>query len=121
MNALILEPSDRISKLYQKILSEKNIDSFFVNNEEECLGKFASYDLIILEKPVRLPDGMFLENKLTMLAPEKKIFTISSYVKENPEISKLTQETREIIEKPFALLNILIQMDLPRAESILIQ
>ena len=118
MNALILEPSDRISKLYQKILSEKNIDSYYVKNETECLEKFSNFDLIILEKSVKLNDEMFLENKLSMLAPEKKIFVISSHIKENLEMENLSQETREIIEKPFALLSILIEMDLPRTEPI---
>ena len=46
---------------------------------------------------------------------------ILPYFKENPEINKLSQETREIIEKPFALLSILIEMDHPRTESIIVQ
>ena len=117
MKLLVVEQSEKISNIYKKIFNEKRYEVDFVKNEIECLDKFdKNYDCVVLEKSAT-PFEDAVEDKLRKTNPDQKIFFISPYLNSNKESSELMKKTREIIEKPFAMLTLISQLELKRQKS----
>lgn len=116
MKALVLEQNDRIIQLYKSIFSQKKCDAEFVSDSFSCLDKFATkksqYDLVILEKPVKTEIDSNLEDEIRMACPDQKIFFLSPYMSPREKEFDSVKETLDLIDKPFAMVNLLSQIEI---------
>ena len=117
MKLLVVEQNEKISNIYKKIFNEKRYEVDFVKNEFECLDKFnKNYDCVVLEKSSTSFEDA-IEVKLRKTNSDQKIFFLSPYLNSNEESPKLMRETREIIEKPFAMIALISQLELKQQKS----
>lgn len=115
MKLLVVEKSDIVSNIYNKIFNEKRYEADLVKNELECLAKFDNnYDCVVLEKSDSRPDGSRLEDKIREIKPEQKISFLSPYLESKVESPEFMKGTKDIIEKPFALIALITQLELER-------
>lgn len=126
MNVLVLEENERISKIFEKIFQKKNIVAQIVKSQEECLQVLQksgfekeNVDCIILDKSRMLDNEKRLEDEIIELRPWQKIFFLSPYLDtEHPEN---LSETVMIIQKPFALIALLIKLELKSTDAIIVK
>lgn len=116
MNALILEDSPRITRLYEKIFSAVGFDVDFVSDKFSCIDKFLNpdknYDFVILEKSIKFDEHINLEDKILLINPQQKIFFLSPYITaRGPEFSNIS-ETMSLIDKPFAMVSLLSYLEI---------
>ena len=73
----------------------------------ECLERFnKNYDYVVLENS----NLGTLEQKIRKIKPDQKILSLSQYI--NSECPSELKETRELIEKPFAVLTMISTLEL---------
>ena len=107
MKLLVLEQNELVSKIYKKIFEEKKYDADYARNDAECLERFdKNYDYVILENS----NLGTLEQKIRKIKPGQKILSLSQYI--NSEGPSELKETRELIEKPFAVLTMISSLEL---------
>jgi len=107
MKLLVLEQNELVSKIYKKIFEEKKYDADYVRNDLECLERFdKNYDYVVLENS----NSGTLEQKIRKIKPDQKILSLSQYI--NSEGPSELKETRELIEKPFAVLTMISSLEL---------
>ena len=115
MRLLILEDNESILNIYKKIFKEKNYEADFAKNELECLNKYnENFDYVVLENSKSSSVEPSLEYRIRELNPKQKIFYLFPYLNSKKGLSEVMQETREIIEKPFSIINLVAQMELKR-------
>ena len=107
MKLLVLEQNELVSKIYKKIFEEKKYDADYARNDLECLEKFdKNYDYVVLENS----NSGTLEQKIRKIKPDQKILSLSQYI--NSEYPDELKDTRDLIEKPFAVLTIISRLEL---------
>ena len=107
MKLLVLEQNELVSKIYKKIFEEKKYDADYVRNDLECLERFnKNYDYVVLEGS----NSGTLEENIRKIKPDQKILSLSQYI--NSEVPPDLKETRELIEKPFAVLTMISRLEL---------
>jgi len=107
MKLLVLEQNELVSKIYKKIFEEKKYDADYARNDLECLERFdKNYDYVVLENS----NLGTLEQKIRKIKPDQKILSLSQYI--NSECAPELKETRELIEKPFAVLTMISRLEL---------
>ena len=107
MKLLVLEQNELISNIYKRIFDEKKYDAEYAKNEFECIEKFdENYDYVVLDD---LKSG-FLEEKIRKLKPTQKILSLSPFMTSSGP-SEL-KETRDLIEKPFAILTLFGKLEI---------
>jgi DNA-binding response OmpR family regulator len=107
MKLLVLEQNELVSKIYKKIFEEKKYDADYARNDLECLERFdKNYDYVVLENS----NSGTLEQKIRKIKPDQKILSLSQYI--NSEGPSELKETRELIEKPFAVLTMISSLEL---------
>ena len=112
MRVLVLEENDRVTKLYKKIFQQKKINVEFLKDEAEYAQRSSEYyDLIILENPKF--EFRFLDKNHS----KNKVIYLSSFFNENSEISNVAKETREMLEKPFAMITLLSKLEIERLKK----
>lgn len=115
MKALVLEQNDRIIQLYKTIFEQKNHDAEFVGDHGQCLDKVMAknhYDLIVLEKPIKTDVDTNLEDEIRMANPGQRVFFLSPYMTQRDEEFDNVKETLDLIDKPFAMVNLLTQLEI---------
>ena len=119
MKFLVLEPNERVAKMYQKFFEQKQYQVTIIQNESECLNRFQtdSFDCVILEKSIFVKDGR-LEDQILEKNPGQKILFLSPYM--NMDAQGISKATQEIIEKPFAMVRLLSQIKLQKSKKILV-
>ena len=122
MRLLVLEKNERIIKIYQKIFEQTWHDVDFAWSLEEvgkrideCSQNETNFDAVILENRDQEVEK-YLTGKVKR--PSLQIFYL--YEKENNEKITLTQETREIIEKPLAMVKLLGKIRLSEAKQLVV-
>ena len=107
MKLLVLEQNELVSKIYKKIFQEKKYDADYARSDLECLEKFnKNYDYVVLENS----NLGTLEQKIRKIKPDQKILSLSQYI--NSEYPTELKETRDLIEKPFAVLTMISRLEL---------
>jgi DNA-binding response OmpR family regulator len=119
MKALVFEDNGRIIELYKKIFAQKNYEADFVSDASSCLAKFEvqaqNYDLVILEKPVKIDGDANLEDKIRKSSPQQKIFFLSPYMSPRGKEFDRIKDTTDLIDKPFALISLLSYLEIKPA------
>ena len=107
MKLLVLEQNEVISNIYKKIFDEKKFIADYAKNESECIEKFdENYDYVVLED---LKSGV-LEEKIKKIKPSQKILSLEPYMDSNGPVK--LKETRDLIEKPFAILTLFGKLEI---------
>ena len=121
MKALVLEGNNRIVQLYKSIFLQKKCDAEFVSDSSSCLDRFttksASYDMVILERSTKTDIDSNLEDEIRIANPEQKIFFLSPYMSPREKEFESVSETLDLIDKPFAMVNLLSQLELKVVEK----
>ena len=105
MKLLVLEQNERVSKIYKKLFDEKKYNADFVKDESEFLAKYnKNYDYVVLENLDSL------ECKIRQIKPEQEILPLFSFL--SSDIPQNFKETLDIIEKPFAIISMLAQLEI---------
>ena len=115
MKVLVLEQNDRIIQLYKSIFNQKKLDVEFACDQGECMDKICAksqYDIIILEKSIRTDIDTNLEDEIRGTNPAQKIFFLSPYMAPRDEEFNSVRETLDLIDKPFAMVNLLTQLEI---------
>lgn len=116
MKALVLEQNERIIQLYKSIFMQKKYEVEFVSDSLSCIDKFVAkssqYDLVILEKPIRTDIDTNLEDEIRVANPDQRVFFLSPYMTPREEEFNAVKETLDLIDKPFALVNLLSQLEI---------
>ncbi|MEW6043804.1 MAG: response regulator [Thermoproteota archaeon] len=115
MKALVLEENSRIIELYKKIFEQKNYQADFVSDVDACIGKFddsQDYDLVILEKSMRIPEGETVEDLIRTSRPQQKVFFLSPYMSPRDMQFDAVKETLDLIDKPFAMISLLSSLEI---------
>lgn len=116
MNALVLEDSPRITKLYEKIFSSVGFGVDFVSDKASCVDKFSNdcrkYDFVILERSTKFDERIKLEDKILSINPQQKIFFLSPYLPVRSSEFDSISETMNIIDKPFAMVSLLSYLEI---------
>ena len=121
MKVLVLEDDSKISNIYQKIFNEKKIEADFVENEPDFMNKAdEQYDYLILEKPLSAQNG-FLEKREKDRNHDRNFLFLSSIIPKNNQSSNLRKETRDLLEKPFAMITLLAKLELNLPKKRLLQ
>lgn len=108
MKVLILEQSEQISNIYKKLFDKKQIESDFAKNELEFFNKCReNYDYHILECQ-KTTKNFFSNDFIKKM--NKKFIDLSPYLENNDQISNISKETSQILEKPFAMLTLLSKL-----------
>lgn len=114
MKALVLEQNERIVQLYKSIFTQQKCEAEFVSDSLSCIDKFATkasqYDLVILEKPTKTDIGTNLEDEIRAASPTQRVFFLSPYMTPRAEEFDSVKETLDLIDKPFAMVNLLAQL-----------
>ncbi len=103
MKACVFEKNPKVREVFRSIFSEKNYDVEFASDPAI---DGTGYDLVILEKPLPGID-------VTKLG--RRVFFLSSYMTPRADEFAPLMETLEIIDKPFALVNLLAQLEIGTA------
>lgn len=107
MKLLVLEQNERISDIYKKIFDEKDYVADYAKNESECIEKFdENYDYVVLEDQ----KSGFLEEKIRKIKPSQKILSLAPYM--NSDCPLELKETKDLIEKPFAILTLFGKLEI---------
>ena len=107
MKLLVLEQNEAVSKIYQKIFDEKKYIADYAKDESECLEKFdENYDYVVLEDQ-KLGS---IEEKIRSTKPSQKILSLAPFM--NSESPIKFKETKDLIEKPFAILTLLGKLEI---------
>ena len=107
MKLLVLEQNEAVSKIYQKIFDEKKFVADYAKDESECLEKFdENYDYVVLEE---LKSGI-LEEKIRSIKPSQKILSLAPFMNSDNPIK--FKETKDLIEKPFAILTLFGKLEI---------
>lgn len=107
MKLLVLEQNERVSNIYKKIFEEKKYFADYAKNELECIEKFdENYDYVVLED---LKSGV-LEEKIRKIKPSQKILSLAPYMKSEGSLE--FKETKDLIEKPFAILTLFGKLEI---------
>ena len=110
MKVLVLEENSRVSKIYEKIFRQKEIDAEFVSNNAEFLKRAkGNYDFFIFESP--LTSMTFSEVESFELETNEKFLFLSSHMNKDEQIPQISKETRDIVEKPFAMISLLTKLE----------
>ena len=119
MKFLVLEPNERVAKMYQKFFEQKQYQSSIVRDETECMSIFQAdnFDCVILEKSSFVKNER-LEDQILEKNPEQKILFLSPYM--NMDAPGISRAIQEIIEKPFAMVRLLSQIQFQKSKKILI-
>ena len=121
MKALVLEGNDRIVQLYKSIFLQKKCDAEFASDSSVCLDLFSqknsSYDLVILDKSTKTDIDSNLEDEIRIANPNQKIFFLSPYMSTREKEFDSVSETLDLIDKPFALVSLLSQLELKVLEK----
>ncbi|RDJ34016.1 MAG: hypothetical protein DWQ18_03700 [Crenarchaeota archaeon] len=119
MKFLVLEPNERVAKMYQKFFEQKQYQSSIVPDETECMKAFeaGNFDCVILEKSIFV-ENKRLEDQILEKNPEQKILFLSPYM--NMDAPGISRATQEIIEKPFAMVRLLSQIQFQKSKKILV-
>lgn len=119
MKFLVLEPNERVAKMYHKFFEQKQYQADIVQDESECLNRFQtdSFDCVILEKSDFVRNGR-LEDQILEKNPEQKILFLSPYM--NMDAVGISKATQEIIEKPFAMVRLLSQIQFQKSKKIIV-
>jgi len=121
MKALVLERNDRIIQLYKSIFLQKKCDAEFAPDSSACLDLFSqkksSYDLVILDKSTKTDIDSNLEDEIRIANPDQKIFFLSPYMSPREKEFDSVSETLDLIDKPFAMVNLLSQLELKAFEK----
>lgn len=116
MKALVLEQNERIIQLYKSIFMQKKYEVEFVSDSLSCIDRFVAkssqYDLVILEKPIRTNIDTNLEDEIRVANPDQRVFFLSPYMTPREEEFNSVKETLDLIDKPFALVNLLSQLEI---------
>jgi len=115
MKALVLEQNDKIVQLYKSIFAQKKYDAEFVVDHGECLDRVIAknqYDFVILEKPIQTDIDTNLEDEIRMANPNQRVFFLSPYMTQRDEEFDTVKETLDLIDKPFAMINLLTQLEI---------
>lgn len=114
MKALVLEQNERIVQLYKSIFVQQKCEAEFVPDSLSCMDKFATktgqYDLVILEKPTKTDIDTNLEDEIRAANPTQRVFFLSPYMTPREEEFDSVKETLDLIDKPFAMVNLLAQL-----------
>ena len=110
MKFLSVEKNCAIIRIYKKLFNEKNHDIDFIGSEEECFDSLGNYDYVIFEYCSTLHRA-HIEDQILKKKPGQKILFLPkpSNLSENKQMS---QETKDLIEKPFAIVNLLSEIEL---------
>ena len=101
MKLLVLEQNELVSNIYKKIFDEKKYFADYAKNEFECIEKFdENYDYVVLEDSKKEE----LERKIREIKPSQKILSLAPFM--NSDGPSELKETRDLIEKPFAILTL---------------
>ena len=107
MKLLVLEQNELVSNIYKKIFDEKHYIADFAKNESECIEKFdENYDYVVLENSKLV----VLEEKMRKINPSQKILSLAPFLSSDGP-SEL-KETRDLIEKPFAILTLFGKLEI---------
>jgi DNA-binding NtrC family response regulator len=107
MKLLVLEQNEVISNIYKKIFDEKKFRADYAKNESECLEKFDdNYDYVVLEDL----KSSSLESEIKKIKPSQKILTLEPYINSDGPLE--LKETRDLIEKPFAILTLFGKLEI---------
>lgn len=116
MKALVLEQNERVVQLYKSIFMQKKCEAEFVSDSLSCIDKFTTknnqYDLVILERPIRTDIDTNLEDEIRAASPDQRVFFLSPYMTPREEEFDSVKETLDLIDKPFALVNLLSQLEI---------
>lgn len=116
MKLLVLEKDDKITSIFRKIFSEKNYDVQFAKSEFDCINKYDdSFDCVILENSKKFDNDLRVEDEIRTSNPEQKILFLSPYLGTTGE-SICDDDTKNLIEKPFALLTIIAQLEMQQKD-----
>ncbi len=95
---------------------QKKYEVEFVSDSLSCIDKFVAkssqYDLVILEKPIRTNIDTNLEDEIRVANPDQRVFFLSPYMTPREEEFNSVKETLDLIDKPFALVNLLSQLEI---------
>jgi DNA-binding response OmpR family regulator len=112
MKLLVVEQTELVSKIYKNIFNAKNYDADFAKNDSECLERIqGNYDYIVFSSAMNDSQGS-LEEKIRQIIPSQKVLSLGPYMNSICSLENL--ETREIIEKPFALLTMVAKLESER-------
>ena len=112
MKLLVLEKDDKITSIFRKIFSEKKYEVEFARNEFECLNKYdTTFDCVILENSRKFDTNLRVEDEIRTSNPEQKILFLSPYLGTTGETVG-DDDTKNLIEKPFALLTLIAQLEI---------
>ena len=113
MKLLVLEQNELVSKIFKKIFDEKQYDADFAKNDSECLDRFdQNYDYVVVENSQANP-SLMLEQKIRQVKPSQKFFSLSKYI--NYEGPDALRESKNLIEKPFAMLTMVAKLEQERS------
>ena len=116
MKILVLEENEHIVNIYKKLFGKKDVLPEFARNESEFLDKFSeNFDYYILENPfsVKIPIG-----KIQNMLESEKFINLSSFIKKNENFSQISKETKDIVEKPFAMIAILVKLEISAMKNV---
>jgi len=112
MKLLVLEQNELVSKIFKKIFDEKQYHADFAKNDSECLDRFdQNYDYVVVENSQANP-SLLLEQKIRQVKPSQKFFSLSEYI--NYEGPEALRESKNLIEKPFAMLTMVAKLEQER-------
>lgn len=121
MRALILEDNNRIIELYKKIFSQKKYEADFVSDTSSCLNRFTGqapeYDLVVLEKPIKLDSHENLEDQIRQARPKQKVFFLSPYMTQRGKEFEPLKATLDLVDKPFALITLLSHLEIKAVQQ----
>ena len=117
MKLLVLEKDDKISSIFKKIFSEKKYDVEFAKSEFECINKYNdTFDCVILENSKTFDNDLRVEDEIRTSNPAQKILFLSPYLGTAGE-TICDDDAKNLIEKPFALLTIIAQLEIQKKNS----
>ena len=117
MKLLVLEKDDKITSIFRKIFLEKKYDVEFARSEFECINKYDnSFDCVILENSEKFDNDLRVEDEIRTSNPAQKILFLSPYLGTSGE-TICDDETKNLIEKPFALLTLIAQLEIQKRNS----
>ena len=112
MKLLVVEQNELVSKIFKKIFDEKQYHADFAKHDSECLDRFAPhYDYVVVENSQANP-SLLLEQKIRQVKPSQKFFSLSEYI--NYEGPESLRESKNLIEKPFAMLTMVAKLEQER-------
>jgi hypothetical protein len=116
LRALVYEENRRIIEIYKKIFLQKEWDADYVSDPFFVDGLDQTYDYVILEKSTKF-GSQNLEDIITAKNPTQKILFLSPHMIPRQDDFEFAKETINLIDKPFAMINLLSQLELSTAQT----